>query len=408
MKKIFSILSLFGMLAAASAQEFQHQTRALNIEVPVRVFKGDVFIGDLEIGDFELFEDGIPQVIEAVYLIRKDKIERKQEEKKFIPQTKRYFYLFFEIAEYTPRIGDAVEYFFKEVVLPEDDITIITPLKTYHMKNDTVAQTPRERIAEQLVSILRKEATMGNSQYRRVVEELTGLARALSSALGGPSGLDSYTDSSIQEMDSGSRLEYLLDQYEVTLQNLEKLREVNQNRILEFGKYLKEKLGQKHIFLFYQREFIPQIEGRILTQALGVNQDKPHVQAKMFSQFSGYVRETMIDASKIKQAFSDSSITTHFLYFTKSADRIPGVHFEEHSEDIYQPFTEIAHATGGSTVNSANPQYLFQKAVEASENYYLVYYSPKNYIADGGFKNIEVKVKGQSYQVTHRAGYIAD
>jgi len=84
------------------------------------------------------------------------------------------------------------------------------------------------------------------------------------------------------------------------------------------------------------------------------------------------------------------------------------VHFEEHSEDIYQPFTEIANATGGSTINSANPQYLFQKAVEASENYYLLYYSPKNYISDGSFKNIEVKVKAKNYRIMHRAGYIAN
>jgi len=34
--------------------------------------------------------------------------------------------------------------------------------------------------------------------------------------------------------------------------------------------------------------------------------------------------------------------------------------------------------------------------------------TPKNYMADGKFKKIEVKVKGKKYKVTHRAGYIAD
>jgi hypothetical protein len=48
------------------------------------------------------------------------------------------------------------------------------------------------------------------------------------------------------------------------------------------------------------------------------------------------------------------------------------------------------------------------KAVQDSENYYLLYYSPKNYTADGKFKKITVKVKGQNYRITHRSGYIAD
>jgi len=46
--------------------------------------------------------------------------------------------------------------------------------------------------------------------------------------------------------------------------------------------------------------------------------------------------------------------------------------------------------------------------VEAIKNYYLLYYIPKNYRADGKFKKIEVKVKDKRYEVTHRSGYIAD
>jgi hypothetical protein len=42
------------------------------------------------------------------------------------------------------------------------------------------------------------------------------------------------------------------------------------------------------------------------------------------------------------------------------------------------------------------------------ENYYLLYYTPKDYKPDGKFRSIEVKVKGKSYSITHRAGYIAD
>jgi hypothetical protein len=50
----------------------------------------------------------------------------------------------------------------------------------------------------------------------------------------------------------------------------------------------------------------------------------------------------------------------------------------------------------------------FRKAAAAVENYYLIYYSPKNYIQDGKFRKIEVKVKNRKYRVTHRAGYFTE
>jgi len=121
-----------------------------------------------------------------------------------------------------------------------------------------------------------------------------------------------------------------------------------------------------------------------------------------------YRRDITFDVDKVKQAFSDSSIGIHFLYFTQPAATIPGIYMQEQSEDIYSAFTEMAEATGGLATSSANPEFLFQKASDASENYYLLYYTPQGYEADGKFKNIQVKVKGRSYRITHRAGYFAD
>jgi hypothetical protein len=43
---------------------------------------------------------------------------------------------------------------------------------------------------------------------------------------------------------------------------------------------------------------------------------------------------------------------------------------------------ELASATGGLTESSSNAEKAFQKAVKASQIYYLVYYKPKQYAAD--------------------------
>lgn len=126
------------------------------------------------------------------------------------------------------------------------------------------------------------------------------------------------------------------------------------------------------------------------------------------SLFGLYRRDIQIDVERVKQAYSDSSIAIHFLFFSKMAEYSPGVKMEEHSEDIFSVFNDMAIATGGLTISSSNPEYLFKIASEAFENYYLLYYTPKNYRIDFKFKNIKVKVKGKNYRITHRIGYIAD
>ncbi len=139
-----------------------------------------------------------------------------------------------------------------------------------------------------------------------------------------------------------------------------------------------------------------------------ISRNNPYEQLKVTALMGYYFRNLGFDINRIKQAYADSSISINFLFFTKPAEHIPGVRMVEHSEDIFSVFGEMAQATGGITTSSANPEYLFRRASDAVDSYYLLYYAPKNYKADGTFKNIKVKVKGKNYRVTHRTGYIAD
>jgi hypothetical protein len=107
-------------------------------------------------------------------------------------------------------------------------------------------------------------------------------------------------------------------------------------------------------------------------------------------------------------AYSDSSTSIHFLFLTERPVAEEGVHMVEHSEDIFSAFREMAMATGGLVLSSRNPAFAFQQALDASENYYLLYYRPKDYVVDGKFKEIEVRVKNKKYKVIHRAGYFSN
>jgi VWFA-related protein len=78
------------------------------------------------------------------------------------------------------------------------------------------------------------------------------------------------------------------------------------------------------------------------------------------------------------------------------------------SSNMFGILSGIAQATGGLTESSANVSSMFEKASAATENYYLLYYTPKDYTMDGKYKTIEVKVKDRNYRITHRQGYFAN
>lgn len=409
---IFCLIIFSSLL---SGQEtLQETSMVVNIEVPVRVFGGDAFINNLTIDDFELFEDGILQKIEAVYLIKKDTIQKKEERKKYKPETFRTFYLFFEVSEYNPKLERSIDYFVKDVLLPTDSLVIVSPLKTYKLKNEGLKLKSREQIADELKSLIRKDAVMGNSEYRSAVKDLENITKALIAKLVGPtaepgSKLNPQNTYSIMSY-TGLELEELLTLYAGLLQKLEVLRQVDELKIMDFAKYLKQAEGQKTVFLFYQREYIPQIEPRILNQVMSAYQNYDGVDISHFTAdaFDFSTRDHLLNVDKVKKAFSDASTSIHFLYLTTPREYVPGIYFAERSNDIFAPFLEMAKASGGFADSSSNPEYLMTRAVEANDNYYLLYYSPKKYGWDGKFKNIKVNVKGKNYKVVHRMGYFAN
>jgi len=185
------------------------------------------------------------------------------------------------------------------------------------------------------------------------------------------------------------------------LRKLKELKYFDQSKLLELSDNLKQIKGRKNIFLFHQKEILPIPTFLLPGDILDLQKD------------------IFFDVETIKRAFSDPLISSHFLFVTKTPmyvlDITRGTSFEtseiqmkDYSAEIFSAFSEMAKATGGLTESSANLQFLFEKAVDASENYYILYYSPSNYKKDGKFKSIKVKVRGKNFRVTHRAGYFAN
>ncbi len=412
MKKIWVFGGILFLALISFSQQIKEESLVINIEVPVRVYKDNTFIDTLALDDFEVLEDGAPQRIEAVYLIKKRTVERSEEKKRFAPVTERNFYLFFEITEYDARLEQAVDFFIHNVVVPTDNLVIVTPMKTYRMKSKTFQFMPRNKVVEQLIGILRKDTLVGSSEYQAAIEEISNAARALSSLLAPVAEREGAPDSILDDSSGGELRGLELDEqitlYATLLSKLETLRRIDQKKLMDFADYLKNKEGQKYVFMFYQKEYIPQIDPKILEQSLSFFQSRPDIVQNLSNLMDMYKRDVPFDVDAVKQAYADSSIAIHFLFLTKPPQQRHGVYYEEHSEDIFSAFKDMAFSTGGFTESSFNPDFLMRKAVEASENYYLLYYSPRDYKPDGKFHHIEVRVKKEGCEVSHRAGYFAN
>ncbi len=414
MKKKRAILIYFvflmGVTLVAQQQSFIEQSLVVNIEVPVRVFDGPKFVADLTIKDFELLENGVEQKIEAVYLISDRSIERSDEKKRFMPDTERSFYLFFEIEVYTPELQRAMRLFIDEVYLPGDNLIIVTPIKTYRLKQDATEIKNEQEILEEMRGFLRRDSRSGNTEFRNTVDDLEDLAQNIQSDIdlkkntGG-----ALTEGELELLDRADSQRVI--EYAGLMTRLQTMRQADELRLLDLADHLKGQMGQKYVFMFWERKYIPQVEPQLIKEYLELWEQDPYMEQTLSTILDDRLmyntRETYLDLDRIKKKFADSSTAIHFLQINRPRANRRGIKYFERAEDTYHAFREIVEATGGYSESSQNPEYLFKNALDASRNYYLIYYSPKEPKGDGEFKNIKVRIKGEErkLRILHRAGY---
>ena len=377
-----------GLLSGAGAgvqdvisPQQQHESVVVNIEVPVRVLRKDAFVDGLTLADFEVYENGVRQTVEAVYLIKDKQVLREEKAPGAAPPPPpkaRNYVLYLDLKEYLPKIGEALDYFFSDVLGDKDSLFVVTPAKTYKFRSEYLSRVPRRQVSDRLKGILKTDITLGNSAYRGRM-------------------LDFY------KLEDEEFPAELADVKETMLFDLAKeirdLTEITEERVMAFADILKSLDGEKHVFLIFQREVLPS-----------------HAFAD--DRQTELVKPVGFDVDKIKRHFSDASITVHCLYITKrptfatrdlfQRGSVLATQLQDLSSDVYASFREMAAATGGLSESTTNPDFALRQAAEASSNYYLLYYRPVNYRADGRFQTIEVRVKGEGLKVTHRVGYVAD
>ena len=132
--RMSALIVILGITFLSQYPQEQHEVAVRNVVVHLRVYDGSTFIENLTIDDLELLENGKPQKIQALYLTLNKQIERFEAERDYVPYIGRSYYFLFQITEFNPRIGDALEYFFTKVFHPDDSVLVMTPYKNYTLK----------------------------------------------------------------------------------------------------------------------------------------------------------------------------------------------------------------------------------------------------------------------------------
>jgi hypothetical protein len=191
------------------------------------------------------------------------------------------------------------------------------------------------------------------------------------------------------------------------LQKLDEITAMEQKRLIRFASQLKRMEGQKNVFYFFQSEYRPKLNAMVMSGLQERFHSSPGVWGQIQDLFL-YRKDSNLDQGEVIRTFADSSILFNFIFINKRPTGAPGIRMEEQSEDAFELFSKVAASTGGISDSGQNAAAAFEHAAQASESYYLLYYSPENYRKDGSFKTIEVRIKGRDYKIYHRQGYIAD
>jgi len=376
---------------------------AARLPLEVRVFDGGKFVGDLGLKDFELLEGGIPQTPEAVFLIRRGQIERREGTTDIRPDLSRKLSILFQLNEYSGKMDEAITHLFTKGLVPGDSLEIQTPVRNYQLSGASLAAKPPAVLAKELIRIVRRDIVQGSVVYNNLLRELKTIVRLIGSA-GGERG-EEATDTE-GEVDSNSPLELQLMRYKEDLQKMEDLRAMTDSSLAAYAEKLRRLPGQKFVFYFYQREFRPEISSNTMDALMMNNQDRPDILAELQTIFPLYHRFLTLDSAKLGQVFADSAANFNFLFLNKTAQRLSNITMREQSEDVFRALSTIAEASGGIVESSQNPDASIETAMRTAESYYLLFFSPAVAAPPGRFIDLNVRVKGRDYKIVHPAGYL--
>lgn len=391
---VYGVLLLaFSLVPSLAAQEkLQEDVTVTVVEVPVRVLLKGRPVRDLGREHFKVFENSVEQEITQFQIISRQIAGGPAPGP--AGRTPRLFLLIFNIYDYEPAVGAAIDDFFRDVFRSGDGVLVLTEDRVLNVGR---GQGLKEFVAG-LKDALVKFKSISTQNTAKSFHDLDYESDLLLGALRGAGGGQMTTAS--------------LDQ--AIVQFFEKYRqiwEVYRNQFLlpdlDFYELLLRKIrsfeGEKWAICFQQREMFPMLKNSSqLDIAIGnwmgsqvdpLDQVKARlVQARQEDLRRSFDFAASFSPDLLSDLFLGADMTFH-LILLKPSRMVFSQNFElrEVGQDFEAMLKKISLSTGGHYDFSNRPGDVLREAVRKEDYHYLLVYSPREVPTDKK-RTIEIQV----------------
>jgi len=358
--------------------------------IELRAFKDGKFIKDFSEKDVDIYYKGNKKQITDIALISKNKVSKVFGKNIKKGEINRNFVLIFSLRKFSPKIFTAIDHFFQNVILPGDSLVILTPKKSYNLKSVVLKKMPKQKIANQLKQILKKDIKSDSYRYLSLIDSLIKIAKRIS-----PGSNDQDTGSIAQA----------LSKYREDIIALENIRKSNQNKIIDLLLTIGKRNGQNLVYFFYDREFIPKptIKSISLLKTMFSGSGRQDIINNISSNFEFYKREPFLGQKDLKIIVQKSNFIINPVFFKDDlkSNNITGLSLVEHSEDVYEVFSYLSENSGGKFDVSANLLNAFKEAINYSEYFFKINFQIEA-DSESNRELIEIKPKDPKVKISYR------
>ncbi len=402
MRDLMAVLALSGLTLIPartlllSQDKPRESVTVTAVEIPVRVFDGKGFVSGLTKDDFEVYENGVKQDITGFEAVSRSILPDSVVLPGPIPQApkKRNFLLIFNVYAYTDQIGEAIDYFFKNVFSPGDRLVTLISEGFVQIKGDGSGEEIAARLKELLLKVRDDRRLELMRSFQHLDKQTESLRRALVDG-----------DSSSEYASGDDILFGIMRYYDEYRRAWDDYRTRRLSINLDLYKSIAGRFGKldgdKWAICFHQRDVFPKIKsGSRLADALRdlINSgmgESPRVsllEAKQLEIERSLDINDGFSEEKIRELFTQANITFHTLLM--NAVSLQGRYMSEDMDlrevraGYEDTLRKISRDTGGLLIFSNKVLETLKEAAAKRDQYYLLVYQPK-----GGQAGPESKIK---------------
>jgi hypothetical protein len=409
LKESIPVILTCGLIAIfliAAQEKPQESVTVTAVEIPVRVFDRNGFVDGLTKDDFEVFENSIKQDITGFEAVSRAILPESVEMPGPIPKQtrKRNFLLIFNVYAYTDEIGEAIDFFFKNVFSPGDRLVTLVNEGLVQIKGDGGGEEIVSPLKEVLLEVKKVSLADLNRTFLDLEKKAEDLVASLDLKSSGTSG---YEDDA-----EFTHISRFLDDYQRAWLDYNR-RKLDVS--LDLYKTVAERMGKldgdKWAVCFQQRAVFPKIksQGRLseaLRQALdsqeGANPLAMHVLAQRRAVETSLNVNDNFPAGRIQELFTRANITFHVLLMKPASIYAGSVSADLDLGEVRAEYEavlgKISRSTGGVTIFSNKVLDTLKEASVKTDQYYLLVYQPPKGLVKPDNK-IKVRVKREGVEV---------